>query len=369
MQPYVQIKPEADIPCGRSALALHANHAVTFLPYLSLTLIFNPSISLLNLLEFFQVPLLKSIATTVIIHQLPSLAVFETTILKLPTVMPHTSKKRAYPNLDPHTPSRNPKRPRITEISTPSPITTHRTYFPDSSVQATPASSITLVGSPTFTSTSTSSSAFPNEIYRSHPPHAASELSSPVPSSSSTSSSGSRSDSSSDSSSDSESIPNDPAALNRRWLAAETSASSSESSSESDSDSDSQSGSDSSGSRSESSSSASSDSPNEQSEASSSSSSSSNSGSSSDSDSDSEIDSRSSSAPSPPPPYSVTDPHPRSLLSRLSSLLPTLAAANKTLEVERAEGVLWERDIENLGSEEDGRYIEMVRLVRLVTAE
>ncbi|MCJ1224306.1 hypothetical protein MMC12_000951 [Toensbergia leucococca] len=273
--------------------------------------------------------------------------------------MPHTSKKRAYPNLDPHTPSRNPKRPRITEISTPSPITTHRTYFPDSSVQATPASSITLVGSPTFTSTSTSSSAFPNEIYRSHPPHAASELSSPVPSSSSTSSSGSRSDSSSDSSSDSESIPNDPAALNRRWLAAETSASSSESSSESDSDSDSQSGSDSSGSRSESSSSASSDSPNEQSEASSSSSSSSNSGSSSDSDSDSEIDSRSSSAPSPPPPYSVTDPHPRSLLSRLSSLLPTLAAANKTLEVERAEGVLWERDIENLGSEEDGRYIEM----------
>ena len=51
-----------------------------------------------------------------------------------------------------------------------------------------------------------------------------------------------------------------------------------------------------------------------------------------------------------------------SLQSRLASFLPTLHAANQTLELERAAGKLADRDIENV---EGDAYIEMVRL-RLV---
>ena len=47
------------------------------------------------------------------------------------------------------------------------------------------------------------------------------------------------------------------------------------------------------------------------------------------------------------------------LQARLASLIPQLAAANRTLETEREEGILQERDIENLEGEED-EYIEMV---------
>ncbi|MCJ1375725.1 hypothetical protein MMC20_006962 [Loxospora ochrophaea] len=48
-----------------------------------------------------------------------------------------------------------------------------------------------------------------------------------------------------------------------------------------------------------------------------------------------------------------------SLRSRLSSFLPSLRAANKELEIERERGTLGERDIENVGEEGRGGYIEM----------
>ena len=51
------------------------------------------------------------------------------------------------------------------------------------------------------------------------------------------------------------------------------------------------------------------------------------------------------------------------LQSRLSELLPKMRSANKELELERAEGTLGERDIENVEEEEEeeggGEYIEM----------
>lgn len=53
-------------------------------------------------------------------------------------------------------------------------------------------------------------------------------------------------------------------------------------------------------------------------------------------------------------------PEAAALQSRLSSFLPSLAAANQELEYERREGRLGERDIENLGEDGEGAYIQMV---------
>ncbi|KAI9837251.1 MAG: hypothetical protein M1819_000325 [Sarea resinae] len=47
------------------------------------------------------------------------------------------------------------------------------------------------------------------------------------------------------------------------------------------------------------------------------------------------------------------------LLSRLSSFLPELAAANASLEEDRLAGRLGERNIENVDEEDGGQYIEM----------
>ena len=71
------------------------------------------------------------------------------------------------------------------------------------------------------------------------------------------------------------------------------------------------------------------------------------------------------------PPASDTILTSSNLRSRLSSFLPTLAAANDELDTLRREGRLAERDIENIGSGGDddddddddverGPYIEMV---------
>ena len=53
-------------------------------------------------------------------------------------------------------------------------------------------------------------------------------------------------------------------------------------------------------------------------------------------------------------------PEASALQSRLSTFLPSLAAANQELEYERREGRLGERDIENLGTDGEGAYIQMV---------
>ena len=58
---------------------------------------------------------------------------------------------------------------------------------------------------------------------------------------------------------------------------------------------------------------------------------------------------------SSPTPAQTSLPRP-SLRSRLSSFLPTLAAANAELEQERAKGTLVNRDIEKINED---RYIEM----------
>ncbi|MCJ1354096.1 MAG: hypothetical protein MMC33_004083 [Icmadophila ericetorum] len=52
-------------------------------------------------------------------------------------------------------------------------------------------------------------------------------------------------------------------------------------------------------------------------------------------------------------------PEASSLQSRLSSFIPSLAAANQELEYERREGRIVDRDIENLGNGGEGTYIEM----------
>ncbi|KAI9763300.1 MAG: hypothetical protein M1840_000782 [Geoglossum simile] len=48
-----------------------------------------------------------------------------------------------------------------------------------------------------------------------------------------------------------------------------------------------------------------------------------------------------------------------SLLSRLSTLLPALEAANAELERDRAAGTLKDRQIDNVDENADGGYIEM----------
>ena len=56
-------------------------------------------------------------------------------------------------------------------------------------------------------------------------------------------------------------------------------------------------------------------------------------------------------------------PNPLFLTHRLATFLPALSAANQELEIERVQGRLSARDIENLddmeGDEEGGQYIEM----------
>ena len=70
-----------------------------------------------------------------------------------------------------------------------------------------------------------------------------------------------------------------------------------------------------------------------------------------------------------PEPYiqrTAVDEVARNLKDRIETFLPKLGAANDQLEVERMEGRLSERQVDNV-EESDGRYIEMVRRLLALT--